>query len=77
MHLAKWAAQVTVLVRGESLAQSMSDYLIREIDAAPNVRVIHQVQVTGGAGDGHLESLVLEAGLPGHGARWRPMRCSS
>jgi thioredoxin reductase (NADPH) len=60
MHLAKWAAQVTVLVRGESLAQSMSDYLIREIDAAPNVRVIHQVQVTGGAGDGHLESLVLE-----------------
>ncbi len=60
MHLAKWAAQVTVLVRGESLAQSMSDYLVREIDAAPNVRVIHQVQVTGGAGDGHLESLVLE-----------------
>ena len=60
MHLAKWAAQVTVLVRGASLAQSMSDYLVREIDAAPNVRVIHQVQVTGGAGDGHLESLVLE-----------------
>jgi thioredoxin reductase len=60
MHLAKWAAQVTILVRGESLAQSMSDYLIREIDAAPNVRVTHQVQVTGGAGDGHLESLVLE-----------------
>jgi thioredoxin reductase len=60
MHLAKWAAQVTILVRGESLAQSMSDYLVREIDAAPNVRVVHQVQVTGGAGDGHLESLVLE-----------------
>jgi thioredoxin reductase len=60
MHLAKWAAQVTVLVRGQSLAQSMSDYLVREIDAAPNVRVIHQVQVTGGAGDAHLESLVLE-----------------
>ena len=60
MHLAKWAAQVTVLVRGASLAQRMSDYLVREIDAAPNVRVIHQVQVTGGAGDGHLESLVLE-----------------
>lgn len=60
MHLAKWAAQVTVLVRGQSLAQSMSDYLVREINAAPNVRVIHRVQVTGGAGDAHLESLVLE-----------------
>ncbi len=59
MHLAKWAAQVTVLVRGDSLAQSMSDYLIREIDAAPNVHVVHQVQVADGTGTSHLESLVL------------------
>jgi thioredoxin reductase (NADPH) len=59
MHLAKWAAQVTVLVRGDSLAQSMSDYLIREIDTAPNVNVVHQVQVADGKGTGHLESLVL------------------
>ena len=60
MHLAKWAAQVTVLVRGASLAQSMSDYLIREIDAAPNVNVMYRVQVVNGTGAGHLESLVLE-----------------
>jgi len=60
MHLAKWAAQVTVLVRGASLAQSMSDYLIREIDAAPNVNVMYRVQVVDGSGAGHLESLVLE-----------------
>ena len=39
LHLAKWAEQVTVLVRSESLADSMSDYLIREIAAAPNVDV--------------------------------------
>ena len=60
MHLAKWADQVTVLVRGESLAVSMSDYLIREIDAAPNVGVTYRVEVVGGAGSDHLESLVLE-----------------
>ena len=60
MHLAKWADQVTVLVRGESLAGSMSDYLIREINAAPNVGVTHRVEVVGGAGTDHLESLVLE-----------------
>ena len=59
MHLAKWADQVTVLVRGESLTVSMSDYLIREIDAAPNVGVIYRVEVVGGAGTDHLESLVL------------------
>jgi thioredoxin reductase len=60
IHLAKWADQVTVLVRGESLAQSMSDYLIRMIGAVPNVDVTYGVQVAGGAGTDRLESLVLE-----------------
>ena len=51
---------MTVLVRTESLADSMSDYLIREIAAAPNVAVQHGVQVVDGTGADHLESLVLE-----------------
>jgi thioredoxin reductase len=60
MHLAKWADHVTVLVRGESLADTMSDYLIREINATPNVDVTHRVEVVDGAGADHLESLVLQ-----------------
>jgi thioredoxin reductase len=60
IHLARWAEQVTMLVRGESLAASMSDYLIREIDAAPNVDVRYHVQVVDATGSDHLESLVLE-----------------
>ena len=60
LHLAKWAKQVTILVRAQSLADSMSDYLIREINAAPNVNVCYHVQVADGTGTGHLESLVLE-----------------
>jgi len=60
LHLAKWARQVTILVRAASLADSMSDYLIREIDAAPNVDVHYRVRVADGTGPGHLESLVLE-----------------
>jgi thioredoxin reductase len=60
MHLAKWARQVTIVVRAESLAPSMSDYLIREIDAGPNIDVQYQVQVVDGTGGDHLESLVLE-----------------
>ena len=61
LHLAKWAEKVTVLVRAPSLADSMSDYLIREIGSAPNIDVCYRVQVTGGtgAGTGRLESLVL------------------
>ena len=60
LHLAKWAGQVTVLVRAKSLADSMSDYLIRQIGAAPNVDVCYRVQVADGTGTGHLESLVLQ-----------------
>jgi thioredoxin reductase (NADPH) len=62
LHMAKWADQVTILVRAESLADSMSDYLIRQIGAAPNVDVCYHVQVADGAGTGtgHLASLVLQ-----------------
>jgi thioredoxin reductase (NADPH) len=59
IHLARYAAQVTVLVRGRSLADSMSDYLIREIEAAPTITVRCGVAVTGGAGRGRLERLTL------------------
>jgi len=62
LHLAKWAQNVTILVRAPSLAASMSDYLIRQIGAAPNIEVCYHVQVAGGTGTGggHLQSLVLE-----------------
>ena len=60
LHLAKWASRVTILVRARSLADSMSDYLIRQIGSAPNIDVCHRVQVAGGTGTGHLQSLVLQ-----------------
>jgi len=60
LHLAKWADRVTVLVRGESLADTMSEYLTREIGATPNVDVCYRVQVAGGTGAGHLQSLALQ-----------------
>jgi thioredoxin reductase (NADPH) len=62
LHLAKWASQVTILVRAPSLAASMSDYLIRQIGAAPNIDVRYRVQVADGTGTGtgHLRSLVLQ-----------------
>ena len=59
VHLARYAAQVTVLVRGRSLADSMSEYLIREIESAPNIAVRCGVAVTGGAGQSRLEGLTL------------------
>ncbi len=60
VHLAKYAASVTMLVRGGSLADGMSDYLVQEIASTPNITVRHRVVVTGGTGSGRLESLVLQ-----------------
>jgi thioredoxin reductase (NADPH) len=59
LHLSKYADRVTILIRSQTLAASMSDYLIRQIDAAPNVDVRHRCEVAGGDGSGHLEKLLL------------------
>jgi len=61
LHMAKWARQVTILVRAGSLADSMSDYLIRQIGATPNIDVRYHVQVADAtsSGTGQLQSLVL------------------
>jgi thioredoxin reductase (NADPH) len=59
MYLARYASRVTLVVRGASLAPSMSDYLIRQIDAAPNVEIRFGYEVVGGGGDGRLQTLLL------------------
>ena len=48
LHLAKYARQVTLLVRGPSLVESMSDYLIEQIRGAHNVDIVDRVAVVGG-----------------------------
>ena len=39
LHLARYARRVTMLVRKDSLARSMSEYLIREIEATSSITV--------------------------------------
>ncbi len=59
MHLCRWAEQVTLIVRGPSLAASMSSYLRDAIDAADNIEVMLGTEVAGGEGEGRLEDLAL------------------
>ena len=59
LHLARHARRVTVVVRGSSLAEGMSHYLVRQIVATPNVEVRTGTEVVGGGGDGRLQQLVL------------------
>jgi thioredoxin reductase (NADPH) len=58
-HLARYADAVTLLVRGESLSTSMSDYLIAEVGAMRNVSVRLGVEVVDGEGDERLVSVLV------------------
>jgi thioredoxin reductase (NADPH) len=59
LYLARYARQLTMLVRGDSLARSMSDYLVREIEVTPNIRVRLHTEVTDGHGSAYLDTLTL------------------
>jgi thioredoxin reductase (NADPH) len=59
-HLSEYASHVTLVVRGRSLTTSMSDYLIKEIEAAQNIDVRFGTCVVDGGGEGRLEHLVLK-----------------
>lgn len=58
LHLARYARAVHLLVRGPSLAESMSQYLIDQLEAA-GVRIRLQTAVVGGGGKLRLDHVVL------------------
>jgi thioredoxin reductase (NADPH) len=59
VYLSRHAKSVTLLCRGPSLQQSMSYYLIQQIDEIPAIRVRTCTEVAEAHGDGHLERLTL------------------
>jgi len=60
LNFARYAGRVIMLVRGESLAASMSRYLIDEIARTPNIQVEYQTQVSEVHGQEHLEAISIE-----------------
>src|SRR5215212_7883555 len=59
VHVARYARRVTLVVRARSLEAGMSHYLVREIEATPNVEARTGSTVVGGGGEGRLQELVL------------------
>jgi thioredoxin reductase (NADPH) len=55
VYFSKFAADVTMLVRGDSITKTMSQYLVQEVQQARNVRVRLGTEVVDGGGDGRLE----------------------
>src|SRR5260221_13804860 len=59
VNLARYAQQVTIVVRGDSLAARMSQYLIDEITATANIDVRTSTQIAAAEGTGKLDALTL------------------
>ncbi len=59
LNLAGFAKRVVLVVRGESLTTSMSQYLVDRILADPTIDVRYRSEVAAARGDGHLEQLTL------------------
>jgi len=59
LNLARFASQVVLVVRGTTLAETMSSYLIGRVTSAPNIAVRYHSKVVGVQGEGHLQALTL------------------
>lgn len=59
MNFAKYAERVVMLVRGDSLSNSMSQYLIDQIEKTPNIQLWTHATVAEVHGDQHLEEISI------------------
>ena len=59
VYLSRFASQVIMLVRGGGLEQSMSRYLVDQIETTKNITVLVNTQVAGVTGAEHLETVTI------------------
>jgi thioredoxin reductase (NADPH) len=57
MNFAKYAERVVILVRGDSLSNTMSQYLIDQVKEMPNIQLWTHASVAEAHGDTHLEEI--------------------
>jgi len=65
MNFARYAKNVVMLVRGENLGATMSQYLIDDIAQTPNIRVEYGREVVAVHGENKLEALSISCGRSG------------
>jgi hypothetical protein len=59
VHLARYAANVTLVCRGSGPSAYMSQYLLDEIESRENIHIRTETQVLEAQGDGRLERVTL------------------
>jgi thioredoxin reductase (NADPH) len=59
MYFSQTASKVTVVIRGEGLKETLSQYLVDRIEASPKIEVLTQTEVTALHGDDVLRGATL------------------
>lgn len=62
MHLSQFARNVTILIRGDNIRKSMSEYLVRKIENTPNIRIWYHSQIVDAAGYDSLHQVYVKTG---------------
>ncbi len=65
MYFSRYARRVVMLVRGSSLASSMSQYLIDQLKETKNIQIEFNTSVVEAHGDDHLEAISIHCASTG------------
>src|SRR5262249_55415494 len=61
LHLARYANLVHIVVRRGNLRDTMSQYLIEQIEKTPNIRLRPRTEIERVEGEGHVERVTLKS----------------
>jgi len=59
MHFARFAKKVTIVIRGDCLRRTLSQYLVDRIHSSPNIEVLARTEVVALHGDHMLRAITL------------------
>jgi thioredoxin reductase (NADPH) len=65
MYLVQYASKVVMVVRGKSLGEKMSQYLVERIESHPNIEVRLESEITAVHGTDHVEAVTVCNGRDG------------
>lgn len=60
MHICKFAKEVNIVIRRDSITKTAADYLIKNISKTPNIRVLTSTEIVSVEGDKVLEKISLK-----------------
>lgn len=60
IYLSETARRVLLLIRGDNLEKSMSDYLVQRIKNSNNIQFLTETEITAINGDGYIESVEMK-----------------